>query len=65
VWYTSPPAFSDMSCRSRVICVGMLVEPARCDTGNFFLFSVKIYFSLKFLDKFIIKNYIYETYLFK
>ena len=32
MWYTSPPALSDMSCRSRVICVGMLAEPARCDT---------------------------------
>jgi len=32
VWYTSPPALSDMSCRSRVICVGMLAEPARCGT---------------------------------
>jgi len=32
VWYTSPPALSDMSCRSRVICVGMLAELARCDT---------------------------------
>jgi len=32
VWYTSPPALSDMSCRSRVIYVGMLAEPARCDT---------------------------------
>jgi len=32
VWYTSPPALSDMSYRSRVICVNMLAEPARCDT---------------------------------
>jgi len=32
VWYTSPLALSDMSCRSRVICVGMLAEPARCGT---------------------------------
>jgi len=32
VWYTSPPALTDMSCRSRVICVGMLAEPARCGT---------------------------------
>jgi len=32
VWYTSPLALSDMGCRSRVICVGMLAEPARCDT---------------------------------
>jgi len=33
VWYTSPPALSDMSCRSKVICVGMLAGPARCDTS--------------------------------
>ena len=35
MWYTSPPALSDGSCRSRVICVGcvgMLAELARCDT---------------------------------
>jgi len=32
VWYISPPTLADMSCRSRVICVGMLAEPARCDT---------------------------------
>jgi len=32
VWYTSLLALSGMSCRSRVICVGMLTEPARCDT---------------------------------
>ena len=32
MWYTSLLALADMSCRSRVICVGMLVEPARCDT---------------------------------
>jgi len=32
VWYTSSPALADMSCRSRVICVGMLAEPAKCDT---------------------------------
>jgi len=32
VWYTSPPALFDMSCRSRVICVGMLAKLARCDT---------------------------------
>jgi len=35
VWYTSLPTLSDVSCRSRVICVGrvgMLTEPARCGT---------------------------------
>ena len=32
MWYTSPPALSDMSCWSRVICVNMLAEPTRCDT---------------------------------
>ena len=32
MWYTSPPALCDMSCRSRVICVGILAVPARCDT---------------------------------
>jgi len=32
VWYTNPPALSDRSDRSRVICVGMLAEPARCET---------------------------------
>jgi len=32
VWYTSPPALYDGSCRSRVICVGMLAEPVRCGT---------------------------------
>ena len=32
MWYTSPPALSDMSYWSRVICVGILAEPARCDT---------------------------------
>jgi len=32
VRYTSPPALSDKICRSRVICIGKLVEPARCDT---------------------------------
>jgi len=32
VWYTSPPALSDGSCRSRVIYVRMLAEPARCGT---------------------------------
>ncbi|QCE11040.1 hypothetical protein DEO72_LG10g2273 [Vigna unguiculata] len=32
VWYTSPPALSDMSCRPRVICFNVLAKPARCDT---------------------------------
>jgi len=32
VWYTSPLTLSDMRCWSRVICVDMLAEPARCDT---------------------------------
>jgi len=32
VWYTRPPALPDISCRSRVICVGMLAELARFDT---------------------------------
>ena len=32
MWYTSPLALSDGSCRSRVICVGMLAELARCGT---------------------------------
>jgi len=32
VGYTSPLALSDKTCRSRVTCVGMLAEPARCDT---------------------------------
>ena len=32
MWYTNPPALTDMSCRSRVICVSMLARPARCGT---------------------------------
>ena len=35
MWYTSPPALSDGSRRSRVIyvgCVGILAEPTRCGT---------------------------------
>jgi len=32
VWYTSPPALADMSYRSRIICVGVLTELARCGT---------------------------------
>jgi len=45
VWYTSPPALSDGSCRSRVICVGcvgMLAEPARCGTQDFLKINLHI-----------------------
>jgi len=32
VWYTSPPTLADMSCRSRVICVGVLTGWVGCGT---------------------------------
>ena len=32
MWYTSPPALADMSCRSRVICVCVLTGSTGCGT---------------------------------
>ena len=32
MWYTSPLVLADMSCRSRVICVGVLTGSAGCGT---------------------------------
>ena len=66
MWYTSPPALSDGSCWSRVICVGcvgILAEPVRCGTMLSFDISLgsihslgRLLFAIVSVDCFILFN---------